>query len=118
MVTRSPSTLGLRSCGGTGSLCITCISVSMAVSARNGGRAEFAHPAGRLFGGHVAGRAQDRTGASLARIAAQSLGQPEVGHVRLVVGVDQNIGRLQIAMQDAVAVRVMNGPGDLVHITG
>jgi hypothetical protein len=38
------------------------------------------------------------------------LGQAEVGHVRLAVAIDQNVGRLEVAVDDAALVRVMDSP--------
>ena len=48
----------------------------------------------------------------LAVVGRQLLGQAEVGDVRLVVGVEQDVGRLQVAVQDALLVGVLDGPGD------
>jgi len=38
--------------------------------------------------------------------------QAEVGHVRLTVCVDQDVGRLEVAVDDAALVRVVDGAGD------
>ena len=65
--------------------------------------------AGRLFGRHVAGGAQDRAGARLVRVGLHLLGQAEVGDLGLIVLVEQDVGRLQIAMDDAACVGVMDG---------
>ena len=44
-------------------------------------------------------------------VAVEPLGQAEVGDVRLVVGVEQDVGRLEVAVQDAVVVGVVDWPG-------
>ena len=40
------------------------------------------------------------------------LGQAEVGDVRVAVGVEQDVGRLEVAVQDAALVGVVDRPGD------
>ena len=43
------------------------------------------------------------------------LGQPEVGDVRPALLVEQDVGRLEVAVQDAALVGVVHGRGDLGH---
>ncbi len=45
-------------------------------------------------------------------LSGQPLGQTEVSHVRLAGSIEQDIGRLQIAMQDAALVGIMHRAGD------
>ena len=45
-----------------------------------------------------------------ARVRLDPLGQAEVGDVRLAVGVEQDVGRLEVAVQDAALVGVVDGP--------
>ena len=54
---------------------------------------------------------RDRTG----RSATESFGQSKVRHARLVARVDEQFGRLQIAMQNAAFMRVVDGFGDGLH---
>ncbi len=42
----------------------------------------------------------------------QPLGEAEVGHARLVKRVDEHVGRLEVAVQDAVLMRIVDGLGD------
>ena len=43
------------------------------------------------------------------------LGQPEVGDVRPALVVEQDVGRLEVAVEDAPLVRVVHRGGDLGH---
>ena len=78
-----------------------------------GGRRDRAAAPDGLLGGHVGGRAQDRAGDGQARVGLDPLGQAEVGDVGLALGVEQDVGRLQVAVQDAALVGVVDGLGDL-----
>ena len=64
-----------------------------------------------LFGSHVIGGADN--GFRLRRLAVggNALGQAEVGDVRLALGVQQNVARFQIPMQDAAQVGVVDRTG-------
>ena len=75
------------------------------------GRPQLLGLAGGLLGRHVAGRAEDGPGARLGRNRRSVLGQAEVGDVRLVVRLEQDVGGLEVAVQDAVAVGVVDAPG-------
>ena len=66
----------------------------------------------RLLGRHVAGRADDGGGRRQIPLARQPLGQAEVGHVRLAGAVEQDVGRLEVAVEDAALVGVVHGAGD------
>ena len=73
-----------------------------------------------LFGGHVVRRAHHGTGARLVRhllLGLGQLGQPEVqdlDEVRIATPGDQeNVFRLEIAVDDAVVVRCAEGVSDL-----
>ncbi len=74
---------------------------------------------GGLLGGHVARRADDRP---LVRqgplLAADPLGQAEVGDVRLAAGIEEDVGRLEVAVQDAVPVGLMHRPRHRGHQAG
>ena len=83
-----------------------------------GGGAQLLDAPGGLLGGHVARRAEDGAGARLLAVVVQPLGQAEVGDVRLVVLVDEDVRRLQIAVQDAVLVGVVDGAGDGLDVAG
>ena len=47
-----------------------------------------------------------------ANILLDALGQAKVGNIRLPLIVDQDVGRLQVAVQDAALVGVVNGLGN------
>ena len=67
----------------------------------------------RLFGRHVAGRAQHRHGARERAVLLHQPGQPEVGEMRFALRVEQHVARLDVAMQNAALMRVVNGPRQL-----
>ena len=64
-----------------------------------------------LFGRHVGRRSQDIAGHRQRGLARLALGQAEVHDVRLVAGVEHDVARLQIAVDDAVLVGVMERVG-------
>ena len=68
------------------------------------GRSELTATAGGLLRGHVARRAENRAGERQIRVGLDPLGQAEIGHVRPAVVVDQDVRRLQIAVQHACAM--------------
>ena len=81
-----------------------------AVDVGGGGQRPFR--AGGLLGGHVAGRADDGARAASGSLSPlDALGQAEVGDVRLALGVEQDVGRLEVAVQDAALVGVVDRPG-------
>ena len=65
----------------------------------------------RLFGSHVAGRAQDRARACLTRIALQPLHQPEIGDLGSAVGREEDIARFEVAVDHLVLVRHVHRTG-------
>ena len=65
-----------------------------------------------LLGGHVGHGAEGRSGHGHVR-AAHQLGQAEVDDLHLAVIVDQDIGRLDVPVQDAVLVGGGESLGDL-----
>ncbi len=70
-----------------------------------------------LFRRHVGRRPHHRAGLGRRHpgIGPDPLGQSEVGHVRLVMLVEQDIRRFDIPMQDRPLMSVMEGAGDLGH---
>ena len=101
---------------------MTCARVSIAVAARNGGepvkqrvqdgsqgvdvgrRAGEVRPPLGLLRRHVAGRAEDRLGPGQVAVGVEDLGQAEVGDLGRSVGVEQDIGRLEVAVDDPLVV--------------
>ena len=71
-------------------------------------------PAG-LLGAHVGRRAHDRAAGRQLDVGLDALGQAEVGDVRVTLLVDQDVRRLQVAMEDAAHVGVLDGFGRLDH---
>ena len=65
----------------------------------------------RLLGGHVRRRPDDRAGEGQLAGPADPLGQPEVADEGPALFVEQDIGRLEVAVQNAPPVRVVDGPG-------
>jgi len=51
-------------------------------------------------------------------ISSQPLGQTEVGDPDLIVEIDQDVGRFEVAVQDAVLVGIMHGLGDAADVSG
>ncbi len=82
-----------------------------------GGGGQGAVAAG-LFGGHVPRRADDQAGARQRLAAEQALGDAEVRQVRSPARVEQDVRRLQVAVQQAVLVRVVDRPRDRRHEAG
>ncbi len=82
---------------------------AQAVDVRAG--VELRRLAPRLLGGHVGRRADHPAVEGERRLGAAALGQPEIGEIDSVVAVDQDIRRLNVAVDDAQAVRVPQGLG-------
>ena len=76
-----------------------------------GRRPDLAAIARGLLGRHVAGRPHDLAGAGQAAVALELLRQAEVGHARVAVPVEQDIGRLEVAVDHAVLVGVLDRLG-------
>src|SRR5262249_3720114 len=68
--------------------------------------------AARLLRGDVARRADDRRGRGRARAGVEPLREAEVGDVGPARLVEQDVGRLEVAVQYAALVRVVDGAGD------
>jgi hypothetical protein len=72
-------------------------------------RDRFAH---RLLGGHVRRRAREHAGvAILAGVHVQR--DAEIEHARSSGGIDDDVARLEVAMDDAVLVRSSRGASDV-----
>ena len=80
-----------------------------------GARRNLGRIAAGLLGGHVARRAEDRAGLRFRAVILKDLGQPEIGHQGLVVLIEQDVRRLEVAMDDAVGMQVVHGSGDGGH---
>ena len=124
---------GLSDRGIGGSPLSTAISVSNVLSAWNGrlageqfvedraqavdvgGRGDFRPAARRLFGGHVARRAGDHAGGRHVGAVGKHLRQPEIGHVGLAVGVQQDVRGLQVAVDDPLLVQMFDRAGHGGH---
>ena len=65
--------------------------------------------AARLFGGHVGRGAHDASLRGHGHLARLALGEAKVHHVRLVLGIDQDVGGLYVAVDDAVRMGILEG---------
>ena len=77
-----------------------------------GRRTDLAPLAPGLLRRHVAGRPHDLARAGQPAVALHLLGQAEVGDARVAVLVEQDVGRLQVAVDDAVLVGILDRLGD------
>lgn len=75
-------------------------------------RADMDTVAERLFRGYLAGGAQDWARMGHLGVQVSPFGEAEIGDARFVLFVDQNVVRLDVAVQHALAVRVGNGVGN------
>src|SRR5439155_4137024 len=64
----------------------------------------------RLLWSHIARRADNGAGLREPAIAFDTFGEPKVRNMRLAGGVEQDVARLQIPMQDAALVGMMHRP--------
>ena len=64
-----------------------------------------------LFGGHVAGRAEDRSALRSRRVIVKVFGQAEVTYLGDTIRSEENVARLEIAVDDAPLMRCMDGAG-------
>ena len=76
-----------------------------------GRRGDLAPRAGDLLGRHVRRRAQDQAGLRDPAVVLEAAGQAEVGDVGPALAVEQDVGRLQVAVEDAAQVGVVDGAG-------
>ena len=82
-----------------------------------GRRADLAPLAAGLLRRHVAGRPHDLARAGQPAVALHLLGQAEVGDPRVAVLVEQDVGRLQVAVNHAALVGILDGLGDAWRIS-
>ena len=75
-------------------------------------RRELLGMAGGLLGRHVGWGAEQRGRPGDVIAAFDDFGQPEVGDVRLAVCVHQEVGGLEVAVENAVFVRIMDRARD------
>ena len=61
-----------------------------------------------LFRRHVTRRAQHVHRASDSAFRFHQPRQPEIGEMRFAFGIEENVARLNVAMQDAVLMRVVH----------
>src|SRR5438477_619499 len=69
-----------------------------------------------LLGRHVARRADRKPDRGQVRGLARAPGQAEVSEQRAPVRVDQHVGRLEVAVDDARVVRVLQAVADLAQV--
>jgi hypothetical protein len=72
------------------------------------GRGQLPCFPGGLFRCHVVGRTKNRRGESKATVLIERFGQTEICDVRLTLQIHEDVRRLQITMQDAALMSVMN----------
>ena len=73
---------------------------------------EFAGRALRLFRRDVAGGPEARQAFRQVALRAHPFGQAEIAHQRFAAGVEQDVSRLEVAMQNAFAMRIIDRPRD------
>ncbi len=83
-----------------------------------GRRGDRAATPGGLLGAHVGRRAHDRAAGRQFDVGLDPLGQAEIGDVRMAFPVDEDVRRLQVAVEDASQVGVLDGLGGLDHQGG
>src|SRR5689334_16642846 len=66
-----------------------------------------------LFGGHVGDGSDDDAGFRKRTLDVRAAGQTEVYDLDLAVGVDDEVGGLDVAVDDALAVRVLKAGEEL-----
>ncbi len=69
--------------------------------------------AARLLGGHVRRSAEHAAVDRERELAGVALGQAKIHDVRLAFEIDHHVARLEIAMDDALLVGIVQGAGDL-----
>ncbi len=75
-------------------------------------RGELSRAAGGLLGRHVGRRADRRPRLGDRALPLQQAGQAEIGQVRFTAGVEEDVGGLEIAMEHAALMGVMDGAGE------
>ena len=71
-------------------------------------RGELPGTARGLFRRHISRRAEHGSADGQTRVILHQFGQSEIGDVRLALIVEEDIGRLQVAVQNAALMRVVN----------
>ena len=71
-----------------------------------------------LLGGHIARRAKDSAAFREAIVSIQDLGEAEVGDLGTTGRVKQNVGRLEVAVHNPLAMGLGDGPGHDLHQAG
>ena len=87
-----------------------------AIDVARGG--EVLELAGTLLGRHVIGRAGTIAGMRQLAAGFHPLGQAEVRDVRLAVAIDQDVLGLQVAMEHAALMGMVDRSGDRGHQVG
>ena len=77
-----------------------------------GRRTHLAALAPGLLGRHVAGRPHDLARAGQPAVALDLLGQPEVGDPGIAVPIEQDVPRLEVAVDHAAPVGILDRLGD------
>ena len=67
-------------------------------------RADNCMMPGGLLGRHVAGRADNHAAARDVAVRLEQLHQPKVGDIGIALGVQEDVGRLEIAMHNSARV--------------
>ncbi len=70
-----------------------------------------------LLGRHVPRRADRKPDRGEVRRLAGAAGQPEIGQHRAAVGMDEDVGGLEVAVDDAGVMRVLQAISDLAQIS-
>ena len=83
-----------------------------------GPRSDPRHVPDRLFRGHVAGRTDRLSRPGQLVVALDPPDQPEIGDPGVALFVDQDVPRLEVAVEHALFVRVLDRPGRLAEELG
>src|SRR4051794_35456497 len=81
-------------------------------------RADVALVGGGLLWRHVTGRTESMAGKGEARMSFDSPRESEIRHTRPVVGADQDVRWLEITVQNAALVRILNCFGNGSRVCG
>ena len=65
-----------------------------------------------LLGGHVIGRTDDGSATGLIRVVPDAFGQAEVGDLGTTVGGQEDVGRLEVAVDDPLHMGGVDGAGE------
>ena len=67
---------------------------------------------------HVGGRAEDRLGSGQLGLGVQHLGQAEIGDLGRPIGLEQDVRRLEISVDDPFPMGFGDGPSEDFHQPG